>query len=86
MARISIADDYEGIRSILHVLLQDYARREICGEAATNSEAMQKSIELKPDVLVKDWVSGREQSGNNPGDRETSSGYCASAVLVPRPP
>ena len=86
MARISIADDHEGTRAILRVLLQDHAGWEICGEAATNSEAVQKSIELKPDVLVKDWISGREQSGNNPGDRETSSGYCDSAVLVPRPP
>jgi DNA-binding NarL/FixJ family response regulator len=86
MARISIADDHEGTRAILRVLLRDHAGWEICGEAATNSEAMQKSMELKPDVLVKDWVSGREQSGNIPGDRETSSGYCDSAVLLPRPP
>ena len=86
MARISIADDHEGTRAILRVLLQDHAGWEICREAATNSEAVQKSIELKPDVLVKDWISGREQSGNNPGDRRTSSRYCDSAVLVPRPP
>ncbi len=74
MARISIADDHKGIRAILGGLLQDHAGWEICDQAATNSEAMQKSIELKPDVLVKDWVSGPEQSGNNRGDRETSSG------------
>jgi DNA-binding NarL/FixJ family response regulator len=57
MARISIADDHEGTRAILRVLLQ-HAGWEICGEAATNSEAMQKSIELKPDVLVKDGYPG----------------------------
>lgn len=56
MARILIADDHEGTRAILRVLLQDHAGWEICGEASTNSEAMQKSMELKPDVLVKDWV------------------------------
>ena len=56
MARILIADDHEGTRGILRVLLQDHAGREICGEASSNSEALQESIELKPDVLVKDWV------------------------------
>jgi len=56
MARILIADDHEGTRAILRVLLQDHGGWEICGEAGTNSEALQKSMELKPDVLVKDWV------------------------------
>ena len=56
MARILIADDHEETRAILRVLLQDHAEWEICGEASTNSEALQKSMELKPDVLVKDWV------------------------------
>lgn len=40
----------------MRVLLQDHVGWEICGEASSNSEALQKSIELKPDVLVKDWV------------------------------
>ena len=56
MARILIADDHEGTRGILRVLLQDHAGWKICGEASSNSEALQKSMELKPDVLVKDWV------------------------------
>ena len=56
MARILIADDHEGTRAILRVLLQDHGGWEICGEAGTNSEAIQKSMGLKPDVLVKDWV------------------------------
>ena len=56
MARILIADDHEETRAILRVLLQDHAEWEICSEASTSSEALQKSMELKPDVLVKDWV------------------------------
>jgi DNA-binding NarL/FixJ family response regulator len=56
MPRILIADDHEGTRGILRVLLENHAGWEICGEASTNSEALQKSLELKPDVLVKDWV------------------------------
>jgi DNA-binding NarL/FixJ family response regulator len=56
MARILIADDHEGTRSIMRVLFQGHPGWEICGEASSNSEALQKSMELKPDVLVKDWV------------------------------
>jgi DNA-binding NarL/FixJ family response regulator len=56
MARILIVDDQEGRRGILRVLLQDHPGWEICGEASSNSEALQKSMELKPDALVKDWV------------------------------
>ena len=56
MARILIADDHEGTRAILRVLLQAHGGWEICGKAGANSEAIQKSMELKPDVLVKDWV------------------------------
>jgi DNA-binding NarL/FixJ family response regulator len=56
MTRILIADDHDGTRAVLRVLLQRHAGWKICGEASTGSEALQKTIELKPDVLVKDWV------------------------------
>ena len=56
MTRILIADDHDGTREILRVLLQQHPGWEVCGEASTNAEVLQKSIELKPDVLVKDWV------------------------------
>jgi DNA-binding NarL/FixJ family response regulator len=56
MARILIADDHDGTRGILRVLLQQHPGWEICGEASTNSEALEKSLELRPDVLVKDWI------------------------------
>jgi DNA-binding NarL/FixJ family response regulator len=56
MTRILIADDHDGTRAVLRVLLQQHPGWEICGEASTGSEALQKTIELKPDVLVKDWV------------------------------
>ena len=56
MTRILIADDHDGTRAVLRVLLQQHVGWEICGEASTGSEALQKTIELKPDVLVKDWV------------------------------
>lgn len=56
MTRILIADDHAGTREILRVLLQQHPGWEVCGEAGNNSEALRKAIELKPDVLVKDWV------------------------------
>jgi DNA-binding NarL/FixJ family response regulator len=56
MVRILIADDHEGTRGVLRVLLQDHPGWTICGEAKSNSEVLQKSLELKPDVLLKDWV------------------------------
>jgi len=56
MARILIADDHDGTRGILKVLLQQHAGWEVCGEAATSEETLRKCIELKPDVIVKDWV------------------------------
>src|ERR1700736_353356 len=56
MARILVADDHDGTRGILKVLLTQHSGWEVCGEAATGEEALQKCIELKPDVIVKDWV------------------------------
>jgi DNA-binding NarL/FixJ family response regulator len=56
MPRILIADDHEGTRGILKVLLQQRSGWEVCGEASTGEETLKKCIELKPDVIVKDWV------------------------------
>lgn len=56
MARILVADDHDGTRGILKVLLQQHSGWEVCGEAATGEETLKKCIELKPDVIVKDWV------------------------------
>jgi DNA-binding NarL/FixJ family response regulator len=56
MARILVADDHDGTRGILKVLLQQHAGWEVCGEASTGEETLKKCIELKPDVIVKDWV------------------------------
>jgi DNA-binding NarL/FixJ family response regulator len=56
MARILIADDHDGTRGILKVLLQQHAGWEVCGEASSGEEALKKCVELKPDVIVKDWV------------------------------
>jgi DNA-binding NarL/FixJ family response regulator len=56
ITRILIADDHDGTRGILRVLLHQHSGWEVCGEASTGTETLQKCVELKPDVLVKDWV------------------------------
>jgi hypothetical protein len=48
MTRILIADEHDGTREILRVLLQQHPGWEVCGEASTNAEVLQKAIELKP--------------------------------------
>jgi DNA-binding NarL/FixJ family response regulator len=56
MPRILIADDHDGTRGILKVLLHQHSGWQVCGEASTGEETLQKCIQLKPDVLVKDWI------------------------------
>jgi DNA-binding NarL/FixJ family response regulator len=56
MARILRADDHDGTRGILKVLLPQHSGWEVCGEASPGEETLKKCIELKPDVMVKDWV------------------------------
>src|SRR4030088_1555411 len=56
MPRILVADDHDGTRGILKVVLHQHSGWEVCGEASTGEETLKKCIELKPDVIVKDWV------------------------------
>jgi DNA-binding NarL/FixJ family response regulator len=52
--RILIADDHELFRDGIRSLLQSHAGWEICGEASTGREAIAKSKELRPDVVILD--------------------------------
>lgn len=52
--RILIADDHEVVRRGLMALLQAHEGWEICGEATDGREAIQKTAELKPDVVILD--------------------------------
>lgn len=52
--RILLADDFEVVRRALRVLLETQREWTVCGEAETGLEAVQKSQELKPDVVILD--------------------------------
>lgn len=56
MAKILIVDDNVMIRRGLRKLLQTHAGWEVCGEASNGEDAIQKSRELVPDVIVLDFL------------------------------
>jgi DNA-binding NarL/FixJ family response regulator len=62
MARILIADDHAMMRKGLRTAIEPHAGWEICGEATTGSEALEKALTLKPDLVVLD-VSMPELNG-----------------------
>jgi len=66
-ARIFIADDSEQVRSAMTFLIRGLGW-EVCGVASDGEAAVEKAIELKPDLLILDiampkrdgWSAGRE--------------------------
>ena len=54
MARILIADDNKPFRTFLKTLLERHGDWSVCGVAKNGDEAVQKAIELKPDLILLD--------------------------------
>ena len=52
-ARILVVDDYQLARRTIRTLLE-WHRFNVCGEAQDGQEAIDKVIELKPDVVLLD--------------------------------
>ncbi len=52
--RILIADDHDIIREGIKNILRKYSEYEIVGEASDGEEALERTIELKPDILLLD--------------------------------
>jgi len=52
--RILVADDHEVVRKGLCALLRGQGDWEVCGEAANGREAVDKAINLKPEVVILD--------------------------------
>ena len=66
--RILVVDDHDVVRQGLRALLENHSGWEVCGEAATGPEALDKSQTLKPDVVVLD-VAIPELNGLEVGRR-----------------
>lgn len=56
MKRILIADDNASVRRGLRSLIATHGDWDVCGEAASGREAIDRSRELHPDVLLMDLV------------------------------
>jgi DNA-binding NarL/FixJ family response regulator len=52
--RVLIADDHEAVRKGVCAILSSRVDLEICGEAVNGQEAVDKAMELKPDVIILD--------------------------------
>jgi DNA-binding NarL/FixJ family response regulator len=52
--RILVADDHDLMRRGIKTLLESHAGWEVCGEARTGREAIEKAEELKPDIIILD--------------------------------
>jgi DNA-binding NarL/FixJ family response regulator len=54
MTRILIADGSDVVRKLLKLLIESRAGWTVCGDAIDGEEALRKSRELKPDLIVLD--------------------------------
>lgn len=54
MSRILIADGSDVVRRLLKLLIESREGWVVCGEVADGLQAVRKSAELKPDVIVMD--------------------------------
>jgi len=75
--RILIADDHTAVRRALKHLLESHARWQVCGEAVNGLEAVEKSAELKRDVVILDYAMP-EMDG-----LEAASHICSASPQVP---
>ena len=57
--RILVVDDNGPIRGLVREFIESRPGFEICGEAADGMEGVQKGRELKPDLIVLDFLMPR---------------------------
>jgi DNA-binding NarL/FixJ family response regulator len=54
--RILIADDHKAVLRGIRAMLESHPGWEVCGDAVNGREAVQKAVELKPDLIVLDFA------------------------------
>ena len=81
MIRVLIADDHELMRGGLRVMLDAHEDLEVVGEAADGGEAVDRAIELRPDVVIMDIRMPRVD-GIEATRRLAAHGEGAPRVLV----
>ena len=59
MKRILVVDDNAPIRGLVREFIESRPGFEVCGEAADGAEGIEKSRELKPDLIVLDFLMPR---------------------------
>jgi DNA-binding NarL/FixJ family response regulator len=57
--RILIVDDNALIRDLIRLFIERRAELEVCGEASDGVEGIEKGGELKPDLIVLDFLMPR---------------------------
>jgi two-component system, NarL family, nitrate/nitrite response regulator NarL len=60
--RILLADDHEAVRAAIRNLLRKVPEYEVCGEAVDGKEAIKKTKDLRPDVILLD-ISFSDMTG-----------------------
>ena len=53
--RILIVDDNPSVRLYLRAILEQQSSWQVCGDAKTGAEALQKVVEAAPDLVVLDY-------------------------------
>jgi DNA-binding NarL/FixJ family response regulator len=56
---VLLADDNLEVRKALRAVLEREEQLQICGEAVDGPDAVQKALELKPDLIILDYVMPR---------------------------
>ncbi len=52
--KILIADDHDVVRKGLRMLIEEHPGWQVCGEARSGREAVEKAIQLTPDIAIID--------------------------------
>lgn len=54
MTRVLIADDHEVVRRGIRFILEGHSNIEVIGEASNGEEAVERTLELQPDLIIMD--------------------------------